>query len=68
LKARTGDEQVAFPCHGTQGRTRHQRIDGGVVPHIERTCGPRSGSYAKKSNDSGKGIDAAWRDQDRLVR
>jgi len=43
----------------THGGARHQSIDVGVVPHIERTCGASSGSYAKKSNDAGEGIDAA---------
>ena len=48
----------------THGGTRHHRIDVGVVPHIERTCGASSGSYAKKSNDTGEGIDAAWCDHE----
>ena len=48
----------------THGGTRHHRIDVGVVPHIERTCGASSGSYAKKSNGTGEGIDVAWCDHE----
>src|SRR6516162_3177603 len=44
----------------TRGRARHERVDIGVVPHVEHTCGASSRGDGKNCGGPKKEIEATW--------
>src|SRR5262249_52017295 len=44
----------------TRGRARHERIDIGVIPHVEHTGGASSRGDGQNCSGPKKGIEATW--------